>query len=231
LADNPPAPADSAIIRRLSAIGIGEGLHFSLTDFPRETADALKAVPQEVYAEMDRAALTPGSRSTLFGRSTADSAARLGDFKTDYNHRALVACKGLGALPPEEATYFSLYHDSEGRPLDGAYTYRLRFDAQRLPPAKAFWSITVYDADRYLVDNPIGRYAIGDRNPLQFNADGSLDIYLSHKEPVDGTAPLSNWLPLPHAAFNLTFRLYVPEAAFLQSPASWSPPLPSPQIY
>jgi hypothetical protein len=42
----------------------------------------------------------------------------------------------------------------------------------------------MYDADRYLVENPIHRYTIRDRTPgLRYNPDGSLDIYISRTAP------------------------------------------------
>jgi hypothetical protein len=47
----------------------------------------------------------------------------------------------------------------------GTHEYRLHFDPGRTPPANAFWSLTMYDAHRYLVENPIHRYAIRDRTP------------------------------------------------------------------
>jgi hypothetical protein len=41
-------------------------------------------------------------------------------------------------------------------------------------------SITLYDMDGFQVANPLNRYAIGDRDPLQYNADGSLDVFIHH---------------------------------------------------
>ena len=48
----------------------------------------------------------------------------------------------------------------------------------------------------FFIDNPIGRYAIGDRTPgLQKAADGSLTLYLQHDRPEGDRA--ANWLPAP----------------------------------
>jgi hypothetical protein len=75
---------------------------------------------------------------------------------------------------------------------------------------KSFWSITTYNNASYLVDNPINRYAIGDRTPgLKYNEDGSLDIYIQHDSP--GKDKQSNWLPSPSGAFSLLMRLYIPQ--------------------
>ena len=61
------------------------------------------------------------------------------------------------------------------------HRYALRFAPGQLPPVKAFWSLTMYGADRFLVENPIGRYALGDRTAgLRRDADGGLTILLQH---------------------------------------------------
>lgn len=219
LTDNPPFEADSAIVRRMAAIGVGAGLQFDLSGFDRETQKALKQVPADVYAELGKPV-----EGGYFGKVTFDPAAKKGDYKTDYNLRALVAYRGLGALPPEEAVYYYYATDKDGKPLNGKNRYRIHFDKGQLPPAQAFWSYTVYDSKRYLVENPIRRYAIGDRDPLRYNADGSLDICLSRESP--GKAKESNWLPTGSDDFNLTLRIYMPLPEFLENRSVWKDPLP-----
>jgi hypothetical protein len=219
LAGNPPAAADSAIVKRIAAIGVGAGLQFNLSNFDGETQEALAQVPSDVYEEFGKPIA-----NGYFGKITSDSTAKVGDYKTDYNLRALIAYRGLGALPPEEAIYYSYYTDEDGEPLDGKSSYRIHYGKGKLPPAQSFWSYTVYGADRYLVENPIRRYAIGDRNPLKYNADGSLDIYLSHASP--GKDKESNWLPTGGEKFNLTLRIYTPADAFLKNRSAWQDPKP-----
>ncbi len=85
---------------------------------------------------------------------------------------------------------------------------------------KAFWSLTIYSEDGYFTPNPLHRYAIGDRDALKFNADGSLDIYLQHNSP--GAAKESNWLPVPADLFNVSLRMYWPGDAVLDG--KWIPP-------
>lgn len=58
-----------------------------------------------------------------------------------------------------------------------------RFDKGHLPPVQAFWSLTAYDKDGYFIVNPLDRYAIGDRDPLKLNPDGSLDICIQSQSP------------------------------------------------
>jgi len=84
----------------------------------------------------------------------------------------------------------------------------------------AFWSVTLYDNDGFPTDNDLKRNAIGDRDELRYNADGSLDIYFQHDSP--GKAMESNWLPAPTGDFNLTMRLYAPKAEVIDG--RWVPP-------
>jgi hypothetical protein len=119
---------------------------------------------------------------------------------------------GLGALTPGEAAYPNANKDGEGRPLTGSHRYRIRFEAGRSPPVDAFWSLTVYDHDGFLINNPIRRYSLGDRDTLATNQDGSIDIMISHQQPDGG---ISNWLPCPTGPFAVTMRLYLPKPEFL----------------
>jgi len=84
----------------------------------------------------------------------------------------------------------------------------IRFPRGQMPPANAFWSLTMYNADQAFTQNPIGRYAIGDRGELKFAHDGSLTIYLQRDSP--GEDKESNWLPAPADYFNIIMRLYWP---------------------
>ena len=144
----------------------------------------------------------------------------LGVYGNDYLQRAFIAFAGLGALPPEEAIYPMAPLDSEGRPLTGASRYVLHFAKEQIPPADAFWSLTMYGADQFFVANPIDRFAIGDRDKLAFNADGSLDLYIQKDSP--GADKESNWVPAPDGPYSMNLRLYLPRRAATEG--RWTPP-------
>ncbi len=97
----------------------------------------------------------------------------------------------------------------------------LHFDKSQLPPVDAFWSVTMYDADGFQVANPIDRFAIGDRDPIKYGPDGSLDLYIQPASP--GADKESNWLPAPATGtLGVTMRLYAPKAEALDG--RWAPP-------
>jgi hypothetical protein len=135
---------------------------------------------------------------------------RNGRYGSQYLGRAIVAYIGLGALFTDEALYAAGHFDAEGQPLDGQHRYTLRFEPGQTPPADAFWSVTLYDADRFLYPNALARHAIGDRSPgLQADPDGGLSLHVAHTAPADGTRS-AHWLPAPAGRFYLILRLYHP---------------------
>jgi hypothetical protein len=119
---------------------------------------------------------------------------------------------------PVEAMYPKALEDLDGDLLTGENKYVIHFDAGKIPPVDAFWSVTMYNSKFLLVDNEIDRYNIGDRTPeLKYNDDGSLDIFIQYEAPED----TSNWLPAPADGFYLINRLYNPQESALNG--DWVP--------
>jgi hypothetical protein len=114
---------------------------------------------------------------------------------------------GLEANIDEDATCPRTFTDDQGNQLNGRYDYILNFNENQFPPVEAFWSVTMYDKDFYLVQNEIDRYVIADYTPGFVYNDGSLDIYIQHKKPIGHEF---NWLPVPEGDFNLLLRMYQP---------------------
>lgn len=133
---------------------------------------------------------------------------KIPDRKTAYVTRAVAARAGLWGNHGYEADYEVIHQDEHGDTLNGSHRYQLTFNPP--PPARAFWSFTMYDTPRYyLVDNPIDRYSIGDRTPgLRYDVDGSVTIYLQADRPDDERVP--NWLPAPAGDFRPILRIYEP---------------------
>jgi Protein of unknown function (DUF1214) len=108
----------------------------------------------------------------------------------------------------------------------GSKSAIIHFPAGKLPPARFFWSVTLYRLpDRFLYANEIDRYSVGDRTQgVRFGPDGSLTIYLSHASlPADRKA---NWLPAPEGEYVIVAGIYGPKPDAIDG--SWKlPPLQS----
>ena len=217
MGSNPPSPDDEPMISRLRRIGVAPGAPFA---FDRLSSSLKAAIERGVAAGRTRLAAAAKAVSEEVPAHGWRIERHLGRYGTDYATRALVAMLGLGSNLAEDAVYPITRVDGDGAKLTGANRYRLHFEASELPPVDAFWSVTMYNVRQALVKNPIGRYALDDRHPLRFNADGSLDLYLQNADP--GPDKRANWLPAPPDEFSLVMRLYTPKKAVIDG--SWSPP-------
>jgi hypothetical protein len=144
------------------------------------------------------------------------------EWGTDYDNRTAVAVSNIYVNVPPEAKYFYNDNDSAGVQLDGHNLYAVTFANGQLPPVKGFWSLTLYDEQHLFNANPLQRFSLGTKNKtLQYNADGSLTLYIGNKSP--GEDKKSNWLPAPNGAFSLYIRAYWADRSVLDG--QWRPPV------
>ena len=215
---NPPAAADAPALARFARIGLVAGQEFDPSRL--RNADFAKRVPQIAF---DRILLQFKVNKEVKDINGWGYTTKTGIYGTDYFMRAFVTAIGLGANRPQDAVYPSSQKDGEGKAYDGAAKYVLRFANGQLPPARGFWSLTMYDSNYFFVANPINRYSISARQNLKPNPDGSVDIYIQKDSP--GADKESNWLPAPSGKFQLMMRLYWPND---KSPSivngTWKPP-------
>jgi hypothetical protein len=220
LAADPPPPSDACALGAFAAAGIGPGLTPSTGSDPL-VARALSAATTAGARLVGRAVVVQRRDSQRRHDGWAFSAADVGQFRADYAYRAVVASVGLAANTRAQAFYPNTDLDSDGKPLSGHHRYVLTFRPGQLPPVNAFWSLTMYDSERFLVPNPISRYSVGDRTPgLGYGRGGSLKIYVQHHPPT--AARQANWLPAPPGRFELHLRLYEPSPAATNG--KWRPP-------
>jgi hypothetical protein len=210
LARNPPPPYERVLLERFAAVGVcGAGCSWDALPAPAQAR--WNALLPDMMAQLQRRAHDNEQHPN--GWSVPKPT--IGNFGTDYELRAEVALAGLLALEPAEAMYFTAREDRAHHPLTGTHVYRLHLPPGAVP-VDGFWSLTMYEQDfdgrLVLVNNPIDRYAIGDRTPgLRRNGDGSIDIWIQRAEP--GRTRRANWLPAPPGPFVLTLRAYEPRLA------------------
>src|SRR6516225_1301456 len=207
---------DEPIIARMKRIGIEPGKSLDFAKLSPAVQEALASAPEDAQKLMKWKVPTL-ARVVNYWSMNTDTMGVYGNY---YLKRAIVAQMGLGANLPEDAIYPLNLGDEAGKALDGANKYTIHFDKASLPPAAAFWSITLYDSDGFQVANSLNRFALSSWMPFKYNADGSLDLYFQNESP--STSKEANWLPAPKGAFNLTMRLYAPKENALTG--KWSPP-------
>ncbi|CAN5799069.1 DUF1214 domain-containing protein [soil metagenome] len=127
-----------------------------------------------------------------------------GDFGTaqaSAHTRAVVALRGLLALPATEARYYTAAVDDAGRPLEGRCRYVINGGGL---PAK-WWSLTLYDRAGYLVANQPGVYSVGSAGmPLSEQAHWTIAVAPQRQA--------GHWLPTGGIdRFELTLRAYLPD--------------------
>jgi hypothetical protein len=149
-------------------------------------------------------------------------------YKGNWTLRAAAAMAGIYGNSEAEALYPMLATDSEGNKPDCSNKrYTLTFPKGQLPPANAFWSVTMYDGKtQLLIENPLDRYLINSPmlSGLKKNRDGSLTIYIQKDSP--GKEKESNWLPAPDGPIYVAMRLYWPKEEALSG--KWQPPAVKP---
>ena len=216
LPKTPPHVHDQGVVARMKRLGLRSGKRVDFTSLTTPVQQGLKDAPAAALAVVRRRGEKLGSVTNGWSVLTGG----IGYYGADYAFRAAVALVGLGANRPEDAVYPTASTDGDGNPLSGASRYSLTFAKGRTPPVDAFWSITLYDEKGFPVENPIERQAIGDRDKLRADADGSLTIYIQNKSP--GADKESNWLPSPEGAFTLAMRCYSPRPQIASG--EWVPP-------
>lgn len=212
---HPPHAVDQPMLARMARLGLHAGESLDVARLTAEATGAIERAPASALEQMQAAMrLAPVENGWSFSRQG------MGVYGADYLFRASIAMAGLGANLAADAVYPMIRTDAAGEVPVGEHDYVLRFSADDLPPAGAFWSLTMYDGEGYTVPNAIDRYALGDRDPLRFGHDGSLEIIVSREDP--GGEWTSNWLPSPEGPLGLTMRIYDPQEPALDG--GWSPP-------
>jgi hypothetical protein len=205
----PPHSSEIELRKRFQAIGVGPGWAWDTSKLDSTLLKAIEAGIEDAKAAMAQKLAVTQSSNGLFGTRE--------DNRNDYMMRAVAANKGMYGNSIDEAWY-------GGYVGDGAKPAKIYFARGELPQAKFFWSITLYTLpDRFLYDNAIDRYSIGDRTKgLKTDVDGSLTIHVSHESP--GLNLEANWLPAPSGKYSLVARIYGPSEAAMRD--EWSlPPL------
>jgi hypothetical protein len=216
---NFPTAQDASIVDRMAKISLVPGQDFDPSKLGFLDRQLIKIVPKVALLKMGL---------FLKGQKTTNGwlyfTKGVGNFGTDYRLRGMANLLGPGWNRPEDAVYPLSQKDANGDEYNGAeHNYVMRFEKGQMPPAEAFWSVTMYDTDFFFVPNPINRYELSQRDQFITNPDGSVDFYLQAESP--GKEKEANWLPAPKGKFVLVLRIYSPrKTAPSILDGTWTPP-------
>ena len=215
-------PTEKELFEKFSKIGIGANKPFSIDKMDPAISKAIEDGVKEALDEITAHASNIGKKVNgwnNFGAGFGNRNAMQGR----YLDRAAAAMVGIYGNDPEENSTYTTMVDMDGATLDASkYNYILEFPAGQTPPVKGFWSITMYDAESYMIENPIDRYSIyGEDDLLKYGEGNSLRLYFQHESP--GKSKEGNWLPSPNDKFFLGLRIYWPKKEVVDG--TWVPPV------
>jgi hypothetical protein len=215
----PTDPSETKLMARFAKIGVGAGKTIDVRKLSPEMKTAIEQGVGDAWAEFaglmkqfDAGKVTSGE---VFGTRKY--------LKNNYLYRMGAAVAGIYGNSKQEAMYPVYGVDSDGKKLDGANRYTLRFAPGQLPPVHAFWSLTMYELPKsLLVANPLNRYLLNSPMLPQFkrDADGGLTLLIQNESP--GKDKEANWLPAPKGPFIMYMRLYWPKDEAVEG--KWTAP-------
>lgn len=212
---------DAAYLENLKLMGFEAGKKIDWSKFTDKQIEEMQEGIDEARAEINEIA----SNSDKQGKVVNGWVSSLELFHYDYNtrniKRDMIGIKGFGALPTTESIYFVGNTDSEGKKLSSENDYEIRFKKGEYPPVQAFWSVTLYDKDGWLVDNELDRYNISNQDKLTPEENGDMVVYIS----TNPANVKSNWLPSGEntGEFELALRCYAPNSELYSG--KWKPPV------
>ncbi len=124
-------------------------------------------------------------------------------------------------LPAGEAVYPAIA-TVDGKPMNAMNDYVIGMPQSGLPPANAFWSVTLYDTrNGFFIPNDRKKYSVGENAGMKLKDDGGIDIYIAAEKPEG--VPEENWLPINHKDedIDVVLRVYVPD---LEKMKTWQAP-------
>ena len=212
---DPADELDQGVLAALEPLGVVPGREFDPENVEKIDGARFRATAESVLQqEVDKA-----TDPEFFARVVT----QMFQLKGNMTDEVLLFQSIIGPIgqPASEAVYPSIA-TSDGVPMNAMNDYIVRMTADQMPPATAFWSLTLYDlANGFFMPNDHMKYSVGENAGMQLDDEGGITIYVAENQPEG--VPLDNWLPLVRGdyAFDLIMRLYAPD---LEKFANWTPP-------
>ncbi|MGB6012352.1 MAG: DUF1214 domain-containing protein, partial [Desulfobacterales bacterium] len=196
---------DTAFLAALKPLGVEPGKTFDRNKAVGIDGKRFRSIAEKVQKSEFALAMDPAV--------TAEHGLSLFKTKGKITQKLLLMQSVIGpiGLPATEAVYPPVA-TKDGQPMNEQHDYVIRMTKDQLPPAKAFWSMTLYDsANGFFIPNDRKKYSVGENGGMKLNADGSIDVYVAAEKPK--SVPDENWLPINRKDENLDviLRIYMPD--------------------
>jgi hypothetical protein len=206
---------DQALLAVYKPLGVEPGKAFDPKTVAQIDGQQFRAVAQTV-ARQEMARVNDSEDAEKF-------ATRMFLPKGEMDQELLVFLSIMGpiGLPAREALYPPIT-TADGKPMNAMHDYVIRMDGNSLPPANAFWSVTLYDTKNgFFIPNDSKKYSVGENAGMKLNAQGGIEIHVAAKKP--NGVPAENWLPVNRGDYgiDLIMRIYAPD---LERYKTWSAP-------
>ena len=206
---------DTAFLASLKPLGVEPGKTFDRNKAVGIDGKRFRSIAEKVQKSEFALAMDPAV--------TAEHGLSLFKTKGKITQKLLLMQSVIGpiGLPATEAVYPPVA-TKDGQPMNEQHDYVIRMTKDQLPPAKAFWSMTLYDsANGFFIPNDRKKYSVGENGGMKLNADGGIDVYVAAEKPK--SVPDENWLPINRKDENLDviLRIYMPD---LEKFKTWTAP-------
>lgn len=212
---DPDNQMDKAILAIYARLGVEPGNEFNPKNVVKIDGKKFRDISIEVrdeeLAKFNKPEEMKGLLNTLF----------LPKGSAGLESLLLPSVVGPIGQPAKEALYPAVVTD-DGVPMNALNDYVIRMTKEELPPANAFWSFTLYDAENgFFIPNEHKKYSVGENGGMKLNADGGIEIFIATEKPKG--VPKENWLPINREdlEINMILRVYAPD---LQKMKTWQPP-------
>jgi hypothetical protein len=208
-------PLDAALLAAYKPLGVVPGRRFDPDQVSKLDGSALRSTAERFASDE-------------LARSTDPEFAKRGltrmflpKGQMTLEMLAFQSVLGPIGMPAFEAVYPAL-STADDQPMNALHDYAIRMDAEDMPPAGAFWSITLYDLQNgFFIPNERKKYSVGENAGMKLDDDRGITIYIAASQP--GGAPVENWLPIERTdlGIGVILRIYEPDLEVMKT---WDPP-------
>lgn len=206
---DPENEMDQKVLAALKPLGVEPGKQYDPSKVAKIDGDKFAAIAEKIAIESKKAWNAPNNPYLTKCFKPKD--------EMTLEPMILQSVAGPIGQPYEEAQYPGV-GTKDGKPIDSKGHYVIRMTKEQLPPAMAFWSVTLYDAEKiHFIPNDGFKYSVGENGGMKLNESGGIEIHISPKQP-EGVAK-ENWLPSGDKDQELIvfMRVYAPDTEAMKT--------------